>query len=337
VSDDGRTAFVTGGSGFIGGRLIKRLVGDGWRVRALARSDGAAEKVSGLGAEPVRGDLEDRDAMRAGAAGADVVFHAAAHLGEWGDREEFERINVGGTRNALETARASGVPRFVHVGTEAGLLAGQPLVNVDEDAPQRPDSKALYSATKAMAEQVVREANADGFETVVVRPRLVWGAGDTTILPALVSAVEKKRFSWIGGGGHRTSTTHVDNVIHGLMLGAERGRPGGVYFVTDGEPVVFREFVTELLGTQGVSPPKRNTPPAVARVAAAASERIWRLLRRPGNPPVTRLAYWLSAQECTIDISRARRELGYEPVRSRAEGMEGLRREHAAATNPASR
>ena len=176
-------------------------------MRALARSDGAAEKVSALGAEPVRGDLEDRDAMRAGAAGADLVFHAAAHLGEWGDREEFERINVGGTRNALETARAAGVRRFVHVGTEAGLLAGEPLVNVNEDAPLRPDSKALYSATKAMAEQVVREANGDGFETVVVRPRLVWGAGDTTILPALVSAVEKKRFSWIGGG----APPHVDH------------------------------------------------------------------------------------------------------------------------------
>jgi nucleoside-diphosphate-sugar epimerase len=331
VNQEERTAFVTGGSGFIGGKLIRRLVAEGWRVRALARSDAAAAKVSALGAEPVRGDLEDRDALRAGAAGADVAFHAAAHLGEWGERSEFERINVGGTRNAVEAARAAGVPRFVHVGTEAGLLAGQPLVNVNEDAPLRPDSKAAYSATKAMAEQVVRDSNSDGFETVVVRPRLVWGAGDTTILPALVSAVEKKRFSWIGGGGHRTSTTHVDNVIEGLMLGAERGRPGGVYFVTDGDPVVFREFVTELLGTQGVTPPERNTPAPVGRAAAAISEGLWRLLRRPGNPPVTRLAYWLSAQECTIDISRAREDLGYEPVRSRADGMEELRRERTAA------
>ena len=331
VTTDGRTAFVTGGSGFIGGKLIRRLVGDGWRVRALARSDGAAEKVAALGAEPVRGDLEDRDALRAGAAGADVTFHAAAHLGEWGDRSEFERINVDGTRNAIDASRAAGVRRFVHVGTEAGLLAGEPLVNVNEDAPLRPDSKAPYSATKAMAEQVVRDANGDDFETVVVRPRLVWGAGDTTILPALVSAVERKRFSWIGGGRHRTSTTHVDNVIHGLMLGAQRGRPGGVYFVTDGEPVVFREFVTELLGTQGVTPGDRNTPAPIGRAAAAVSEGIWRLFRRAGNPPVTRLAYWLSAQECTIDISRAREELGYEPVRSRAEGMEELKRRHAAA------
>jgi nucleoside-diphosphate-sugar epimerase len=329
VNSDGRTAFVTGGSGFIGGKLIKRLLGDGWRVRALARSDAAAEKVRALGAEPVRGDLEDRDALRSGAGGADVTFHAAAHLGEWGDRSEFERINVGGTRNVLDASRAAGVRRFVHVGTEAGLLAGEPLVNVNEEAPLRPDSKAAYSATKAMAEQAVRDANGDGFETVVVRPRLVWGAGDTTILPALVSAVERKRFSWIGGGGHRTSTTHVDNVIEGLMLGAERGRPGGVYFVTDGEPVVFREFVTELLGTQGVTPPDRNTPAPVGRAAAAGLEGVWKLLRRPGAPPVTRLAYWLSAQECTIDISRAQQELGYEPVRTRAEGMEELRPEHA--------
>jgi nucleoside-diphosphate-sugar epimerase len=328
---DGRTAFVTGGSGFIGGRLIRRLVSDGWRVLGLARSDAAAAKVAEAGAEPVRGDLDDADAMRAGAKGAELAFHAAAHLGEWGSRAEFERVNVGGTRNAVDACRAAGVRRFVHVGTEAGLLAGDPLVNADEERPLRPDSKAAYSSTKALAEQVVRDANGDGIATVVVRPRLVWGAGDTTILPSLVAAVKKGRFAWIGGGHHRTSTTHVDNVIHGLLLGAERGRPGGVYFVTDGEPVVFREFITELLGTQGVTPGDRNMPAPLAGAVAAGGEGVWRSFRLGGQPPLTRLAYWLSSQECTIDISRARRELGFEPVRSRAEGMEGLRRAHAAA------
>jgi nucleoside-diphosphate-sugar epimerase len=325
VSSDPRTAFVTGGSGFIGGRLIRRLAGEGWRVRALARSDAAAAKVSEAGAEPARGELDDAGSMRAAAEGAGVTFHAAAHLGEWGRRADFERANVQGTRNAIEASRAAGVRRFVHVGTEAALMAGEPLVNATEDAPLRPDSKALYSATKAQAEQVVRDAARDGLETVVVRPRLVWGAGDTTILPNLVAAVRKGRFAWIGGGRHRTSTTHVDNVVHGLLLGAERGRPGGVYFVTDGEPVVFREFVTELLATQDVEPGDRNLPAPVARAMAAASEGAWRALRLGGTPPLTRLAYWLSAQECTIDISRARAELGYEPVRSIPEGMQELR------------
>ena len=169
--------------------------------------------------------------------------------------------------------------RFVHVGTEAALIAGQPLVDVDETAPLRPDSKALYCATKAMAEQAVLEANGDGFETVVVRPRLVWGRGDTTILPSLVTAIESGRFAWIGGGRHRTSTTHVDNTVQGLVLGARAGRPGGVYFVTDGEPVVFRDFIGELVATQGVEAPGRNMPAPLARAAALASEGIWRTLR----------------------------------------------------------
>jgi nucleoside-diphosphate-sugar epimerase len=140
-----------------------------------------------------------------------------------------------------------------------------------------------------------------------------------------VQAVEKGRFAWIGGGHHRTSATHVDNVIHGLILGAERARPGGVYFVTDGEPVVFRDFVTELLGTQGVTPGDRNMPAPLARAMAAGSEGAWRTFRLGGSPPITRLAYWLSAHECTLDISRARDELGYEPVRSMPEGMQELR------------
>jgi nucleoside-diphosphate-sugar epimerase len=321
-------AFVTGGSGFIGGRLIERLTRDGWRVRALARSDPSAAKVAALGAEPVPGDLSDRVGMRAGADGCEYAFHAAAHLGEWGTREEFVRDNVEGTRNALEGSREAGVRRFVHVGTEAALLAGEPLVNVNEDAPLRPDSSALYPATKAMAEEAVRSANGDGFETVVVRPRLVWGPGDTTIVPSLEQAIERKRFAWIGGGRHLTATTHVDNTIEGLVLGATRGLAGGVYFVTDGEPVVFREFVTALLRANGVNAPDRRMPAAVARFAAAASEGIWRTFRLNGTPPVTRLGYWLSAQECTIDISRARAELGYQPVISRDEGLAQL----AAAT-----
>jgi nucleoside-diphosphate-sugar epimerase len=324
---DGKRAFVTGASGFIGGRLVRRLVSDGWSVQALARSPASADAVAAIGAEPVTGDLSDREALRAGAEGCTHAFHAAAHLGEWGDRKEFERVNVEGTKNVLDASRDAGVRRFVHVGTEAALIAGQPLVDVDETAPLRPDSPALYPATKARAEQAVRDANGDGFETVVVRPRLVWGPGDTTILPSLVKAMEAGRFAWIGGGRHRTSTTHVDNVIEGLLLGATKGRAGGVYFVTDGEPVVFRDFVTELVATRGVEAPDRTMPAPLAGAVARVSEAAWRVLPLKGTPPVTRLAVWLSSQECTIDISRARAELGYEPVRSIPEGMEELRRE----------
>lgn len=322
------TAFVTGGSGFIGGALIERLLAEGWSVRGLARSDRSAQIVRARGAEAVWGDLDDVEAMTEGARGADVAFHAAAHLGEWGARSEFERGNVQGTRNALAAARAAGVRRFVHVGTEAALMHGEPLVNADERVPLRPDSKALYSATKAQAEQAVVAANGDGFETVVLRPRLVWGVGDTTILPGVRAAAEKGRWAWIGGGGHRTSTTHVDNVVEGLWLTATKGEPGGVYFVTDGEPVVFRDFITRLLATQGIDPGDKQLPRGVAGAVAVAGETLWRVLPLRGQPPLTRLAFWLASQECTIDISRARSELGYAPVKSIDEGMEELRRAH---------
>jgi nucleoside-diphosphate-sugar epimerase len=319
------SAFVTGGSGFIGGALVRRLVTDGWTVRALARSDASADVIRERGAEPVRGDLDDTASMAAGAAGCEVAFHCAAHLGDWGSRADFERGNVQGTRNALAAARQAGVRRFVHVGTEAALLAGEPLIEVDERAPLRFDSPALYSSTKARAEEAVIEANQNGLETVVVRPRFVWGRGDTTLLPVMTEMVRAGRFAWIGGGRHRTSTTHVDNVVHGLLLGAERGAPGGVYFVTDGEPVVFRDFVTRLLATQGVTPPGRSLPTALARAVAAMGETAWRLLPLPGRPPVTRLAVWVSALETTIDITRARTELGYAPVRTIDDGLEELR------------
>src|SRR4051794_506206 len=176
-------AFVTGGSGFIGGRLVKRLVGEGREVRALARSESSAEKVAALGAEPVRGDLDDRASIAAGAAGCDVAFHLAAHLGDSGPMEDFIRGNVTGAKNAFGGCADAGVRRFVHCGTEAALMAGEPLIDVDETAPLRPESKAPYSATKAQAEIAVRDANRHGFETVVLRPRFVWGAGDTTLLP----------------------------------------------------------------------------------------------------------------------------------------------------------
>ena len=159
----------------------------------------------------------------------------------------------------------------------------------------------------------------------MVRPRFVWGLGDTTLLPAMTEMVRAGRFAWIGGGRQRTSTTHVDNAVEGLMLAARRGAPGGVYFVTDGAPVVFRDFVTRLLETQGVTPPGRSVPAPVANAVATVGETAWRLLPLPGRPPLTRLAVWLSAVETTIDITRARTELGYAPVRTIADGLEELR------------
>ncbi len=312
LTDLDHTAFVTGGSGFIGGRLIERLVADGWTVRALARSEQAEARVAALGAEPVRGDLENGAALRAGAHRCAYAFHAAAHLGASGDLSAFERVNVQGTKNVLAAARDAEVRRFVHVGTEAALLAGEPLIEADERTPLRPDSKAPYSATKARAEMAVMAAGEEGvFETVSIRPRFVWGVGDTTLLPMIVGQARAGKWAWVGGGRNRTSTTHVDNTVEGLA-----------YFVLDGGgPVVFREFVSELLSTQGVEAPSRSVPKGLARLLMEAGER----LPLPGEPPLPRFAYWIASQDCILDDSKAREQLGYRPVRTRDEGLAELR------------
>ncbi len=316
--------FVTGASGFLGGALTRALVDDGIEVRALARSDDSATKVEGLGAVAVRGDLADPAQLRQAAEGCELAFHAAALAAEWGEASAFEAANVAGTANVLGACEAAGVARLVHVGTEAAHFAMKPLVQIDETEPLRPNSPVLYSATKARAEQLVVAANKPGFETVVVRPRLVWGPGDETVLPGVVEAIEAGRFSWVADGEHLTSTAHVDNVVLGLRLGAEKGRAGEAYFITDGEQLVFREFITRLLATRGVTPPDRNMPRPVAHAAATTCETLWGRLPLPGSPPITRMAYFLIANEVTIDIAKARRELGYEPVISVDRGLSEL-------------
>jgi len=328
--------FVTGGSGFVGRNLIAALrrrripeSPDGPRpdliqVRALARSEAAADAVRDAGAEPVRGDLNDNDALRAGMKGCDVAFHAAAKVEEWGDSAEFDRINVEGTQGVLDAARAEGVRRVVHVSTEAVLAGGRPLRNADESWPYPAQPAGEYARTKGRAERRVLDANGDGLETVIVRPRLVWGPSDTSLLPKIVEAVKAGRFVWIGGGRYPTSTCHVANLAEGMILAAEKGRPGEIYFLSDGKSIEMRAFLTALLESVGVHPGNRSLPRWIALASAAVGETVWRALRLRSQPPITRTAVRLFGQEVTVDDARARQTLGYRPVISREEGLQAL-------------
>ncbi|MEA2756728.1 MAG: hypothetical protein QOJ54_3017 [Aliidongia sp.] len=318
----GSIAFVTGGSGFIGGELIRWLVAEGWQVRALGRSEAALAKVAALGARPVPGDIASGriDAL----AGVEIVFHSAAWL-SGGDAALAEATNVGGTAAMLAAARAAGVRRFIHVGTEAVLVGGPPIRNADESWPIPDRPIGLYPATKAAAERLVRAANVPGFETIVVRPRFVWGIGDRTLLPRLAHAVRSGQFAWIGGGRYLTSTTHVRNVCEGLVKAARSGRPGGVYFVTDGAPIPFRDMVEALLETQGIAAPKRSIPHALATLVASGGEKLWRVLGRTGEPDLSRAVLRLIGEEVTVNDALARRELGYLGSVTRAVGLAELR------------
>jgi len=220
--------FVTGGSGFLGQHLVRALSGAGHQVRALVRSQVAAEAVVTAGAEPVHGDLTNGDAPRDGMNGCGVVVHAAAHTKQWGPRQGFHEVNVVGTEAVILAARRSSATRLVHVSTEAVLADGHQLVGVDETYPRPAHAVGEYARTKALAEELVLAANGSGLATMAVRPRLVWGPGDTTILPAIAQAARNGRFAWIDGGNYLTSTCHVANACEGIALAAEHGRAGEV-------------------------------------------------------------------------------------------------------------
>ncbi len=327
-------AFVTGGSGFVGRNVIRALRGAGWKVVAAARSDAAARAVAAAGAEPVPADLSGPAALAAGMAGCDLVVHAAAKVEPWGARAEFHRVNVAGTENVLAAARSAGVPRLVHVGTEAVLADGRPIVNADESRPLPPRPRGAYAVTKALAEARVLAASGPALETMVVRPRFVWGRDDTSLLPKMVDAARRGTLAWISGGRYLTSTCHVANAAHGVRLAAERGRAGGVYFLTDGPPIEFRAFVTALLATQGLEAPARAVPRWLARGLGAALEAVWPE-RAAHPPPITRTLLAVMGVEVTVDDARARRELGYREVVTRAQGMEELARAAASGAGPA--
>lgn len=298
--------FVTGGSGFIGQVLVRRLLGAGHSVGVLVRSEASAAKIKALGAEPVRGELTDPLTWRDELTGRDVVFHLAAETDVTADRARHELVTVRGTRAAVEAARHAGVPRFVHCGSEAALLAGAPLVDIDETAPLRPDSEAAYSATKAVAEKIVLDANAPGFATVSIRPRFVWGPG-SFLVEGLAAAAKAGQFAWIDGGRHTTDVTFVENAVEGLVLGWQRGRPGQAYFVTDRHRVTLRDFLETQFEIYGAD---ATIPDMDAETAA-------------GEVPVP--ARWFLGQECTLRTDKAVLELGYEPVVEYAAGLDAVR------------
>jgi nucleoside-diphosphate-sugar epimerase len=325
-----KRAFVTGGSGFVGRALIGELVARGVEVRALARSEKSAIAVRTAGADPVRGDLDDVAAAREGMMECDVVFHAAAHVAEHGKLAEFLKVTVDGTRNMLAAARDATLPagattrRFVHVGTEAVLADGKPIVRATEATPFPAKQAGPYPISKALAERAVVDANSPELETVIVRPRFIWGAGDTNLGPKLAELAREGKFAWIGGGRHLTSTCHVANVVEGAILAAERGKPGEVYFLTDGEPVEFREFVTAYLAAHGVDAGTKTVPRWVAKTVALMTGWM-------KHPPVTKTAVALVGVEVTVDDAKARRELGYVARKTREAGLAELRAARAEA------
>lgn len=314
--------FVTGGSGFVGRNIIRRLISDGYEVYALFRSDNAQKTVAAIGANPVSGSLEDIDKMQNAMKGCSTVFHVAANTNNNATEYILYKNNVIGTENVIKAAKFAQVPLLIYISTDAVVVEKKPIVNVDEKQKTPEHFSGNYAKTKSIAEKQIIVANCDELKTIVVRPRLIWGCDDSKFLPSLIRKVEKKVFFWINNGRYLTSTCHIYNLCEGLILAKKHGQGGEIYFLTDGKPIEFKTFITSLLSTNGIIPPNRSVPFTIIKNFLVTVKALCKIINI--TPPISLESLYLLGMEITLDDSKARKEINYRPIITIQEGLNEL-------------
>jgi nucleoside-diphosphate-sugar epimerase len=317
---------VTGGAGFLGGGLCRGLLARGDTPISFQRRHSAA--LEALGVEQRLGDLADAGAVHRAFEGVDAVLHNAAKAGQWGSRDSYFSANVTGTDNVIAACRARGITRLVYTSTPSVTHSGRtPVEGGNEtNSPYGDHFMAWYPASKKLAEQRLLAANGASIATVALRPRLIWGPGDTQLLPRLVDRALAGRLRFVGDGENRMDTTYVENAVDAHLRALDALQPGAAcagkpYFISNGEPLSAREIVNDLLRAADAPEVDATIPYALAYAAGAVLEGAWKLLRLAGEPPMTRfLAEQLSTPHW-YDISAAARDFGYVPRIPVAEGL----------------
>jgi 2-alkyl-3-oxoalkanoate reductase len=308
---------VTGASGFVGGRVSRHLIAQGWDVVAFGRQPG--DDPTGVPEAEVRywdivtGPLTDPPEV-------DAVVHAAAFVGDVGAREPVRRTNVEGTAAVVRTFPRA---RLVHISTCSVYHPERPQVMATEDEAPAPETvrwPSPYGETKALAERVLLRHRPDA---VVLRPHAVYGPGDTTLMPRLREAGARGTIPLPGNGRQRHSVTQVTNLAEACRLACLPDAPPGVYNVTDPEPVLLADAMARLAAQpDGTLPRVRPVPAALLLGVAAVGETLSRTVRRPRRPPITRYAVGHLGRERTFDVTRARTRLGYDPAPTALEHCE---------------
>ena len=342
---------VTGGTGFLGRRLVERLLDAGRPVTVLARR--SDPRLTARGVRFISASLDDATAVQAACAGVTTIFHTAAKVGVWGRYDDFFRTNVLGTRALLAGARAHGVARFVHTSTPSVVYNGQALANADESLPLTVACPSPYPLTKALAERAVLSANSETLRTVALRPHLIWGVGDPHLVPRVLARARAGRLRIVGDGQNRVDMVHVENAVDAHLLAeqaltsgsqlsvlnsqsASPAAAGRAFFITNGEPVLLWDWINQLLTALSESPITQKISLPLASALGAVCETAWRALPFRGEPPMTRFIAAELAKDHWFDLTAARRDLGYVPRITMAVGtaelVAALRREKISPT-----
>lgn len=305
------TAFVTGGTGFIGSRLVARLVAEGVRVRALARSAKKARTLAAAGAEPLSGDLADPGALRSGMDGADVAFHLAAWY-QFGvrDRAGIFRVNVEGTRHVLNAARETALPRLVYCST-MGVLGNTHGKTAAEDHYDPSVHATLYTHTKYLAQQEVDRASVEGLPVVSVLPGSVYGPNDRSLVGTLLSHYAGGRLRALVYPDSTVSYVFVDDVAEGFVAAWRKGRPGQRYLLVS-DVLTLRDTFRLLERMTGIPGPRIELPGWVMKPLLPLQVFLGPLI---GQGPYVLREAMATMEGITLSYSgeKARRELEWKP------------------------
>jgi nucleoside-diphosphate-sugar epimerase len=309
------TCLITGATGFVGGHLAEACVKRGMTVRALARAGSDATALDAHGAAVVRGDLADVAAVKAALEGAEVVFHCAAKVGDWGPVEDYRAVNVEALRGLLEACRGRPLQRFVHFSS-LGVYAARHHFGTDETEPPPDRHTDGYTQTKVEAEALALHYQREhGVPVVVLRPGFIYGPRDRTVLPQLIEKLRRGEIRYLGGGQRAMNTIYVGNLVEAAFLAVEKAEAvGRVYNLTDGEVVTKRRFIEAVAdGVGAPRPPSLGVPLWVARIAASWMERAARRRGDDQPPRLTQGRLKFLGLNLDFSIEKAKRELGYRP------------------------
>jgi nucleoside-diphosphate-sugar epimerase len=312
---------VTGGTGFVGRHLVRALLDRGHEVWMLGRHFGGAQALIDAGAVAVQADLRDRPAIVAACAGMQAVFHAGALSAAWGRSADFYAINVGGTEHVIAGCERHNVGRLVVVSSPSVLFNGRDQHLLTDAAPYPARFVSTYSATKKLAEDRVNTAIRHGLPALILRPKAIFGPGDTTLFPQLLRAARQGRLPQIGAGHNLVDLTYVGNVVQALLLALEApSAVGNTYTITNDEHVALWEIIRTVLRRLSIPADLRRVPVGLALAIARLMETRARITGV--EPLLTRYSVAVLARTQTYDIAAARRDLGYAPSISVAEGID---------------
>jgi nucleoside-diphosphate-sugar epimerase len=304
---------VTGGQGFLGSHLVRRLVDSGKNVLVMSHQDGE----NGVG-EIVTGDIRDPDFVRSAVEGVDVVVHLVSNFRQAGtDRRDAYAVNVGGTRNVVSACVRCGVQRLVHCST-IGVHGSVKEIPANEDTPFNPGDQ--YQETKLAAEMYVWDNyHRTGLPTTVIRPISMYGPGDTRMLK-LFKAIKKGIFFMVGDGNALFQPAYIDDVVEGFMLSIEMPQAVGEAFILGNrEYLPLNELVEVIAAELHVKSHRFHLPLKPMLVLAKIIESTF--IPLGWEPPLHTRRMSFFCNNRAFSIEKAVRLLGYEPKVSLQEGV----------------